>query len=250
MPPTAAGWRARLAGALCTAALAGPQAAHAARPMVVDDARIVDHKACQVETWYKSTRTSEEIWALPACNPFGPFELTLGIARVPSEVKPVGSNATDAVVQVKALVDPLETNGFGWGFAVGNVRRPSVDPSRNLIGDRYAYGIFTWSNFDDRLLVHVNLGGVQRLQENTRHLTWGVGVEWQAFARALPSLQLLAEVYGETSGRHYVQAGFRWWVVPERWQIDATYGNRVDAWSGSNRWLTVGIRLISPPLLP
>ncbi|MEO8441651.1 MAG: hypothetical protein ABI547_04140, partial [Betaproteobacteria bacterium] len=43
--------------------------AHAARPMVVDDARLVDPGACQLETWRRFNRDSHETWALPGCNP-------------------------------------------------------------------------------------------------------------------------------------------------------------------------------------
>ena len=32
----------------------------AARPMMTDDARIVESKACQLETWYKDTKQVKE----------------------------------------------------------------------------------------------------------------------------------------------------------------------------------------------
>ncbi len=52
--------------------------AFAARPMITDDARIIDPQSCQLESWGKVSKNTEEYWALPACNPFGFFELTLG----------------------------------------------------------------------------------------------------------------------------------------------------------------------------
>ena len=36
----------------------------AARPMMTDDARIIESKACQLETWYKDTKQVKEFWAL------------------------------------------------------------------------------------------------------------------------------------------------------------------------------------------
>ena len=47
--------------------------AHAARPFVTDDARVVDPQGCQVETFYKRQREfrEQEFWILPACNPWG-----------------------------------------------------------------------------------------------------------------------------------------------------------------------------------
>ena len=57
--------------------------AHAARPMIVDDARIVDPGACQVEAWRRFNRDSQENWVLPGCNLSGNVELTLGSAELP-----------------------------------------------------------------------------------------------------------------------------------------------------------------------
>lgn len=45
---------------------------YAARPMMTDDARIVESKACQLETWYKDTKEVRE---------FGP---TLRVILVPT----------------------------------------------------------------------------------------------------------------------------------------------------------------------
>jgi hypothetical protein len=37
--------------------------------------------------------------------------------------------------------------------------------------------------------------------------------------------------------------------VPDRVQVDTTYGDRVGA-GGMERWMSVGLRLLSPPFLP
>jgi hypothetical protein len=42
--------------------------AEAARPMLTDDARIVDPKSCQLESWVRDSKHVTEYWALPACN--------------------------------------------------------------------------------------------------------------------------------------------------------------------------------------
>lgn len=58
--------------------LVGASSAHAARPMITDDARLTDAGACQVESWVHIHGNQHEFWALPACNPGGNLELTLG----------------------------------------------------------------------------------------------------------------------------------------------------------------------------
>jgi len=53
-----------------------PQA-RAARPMITDDARIVDAGSCQVETWVTRNRNDTEYWALPGCNFTGNLEISI-----------------------------------------------------------------------------------------------------------------------------------------------------------------------------
>ena len=80
--------------------------AQAARPMISDDARLTDAGACQVESWAHLHGKEREFWALPACNPGGIFELTLGGALAFSD----GQRQSSAfVVQGKTLLKPLET---------------------------------------------------------------------------------------------------------------------------------------------
>src|SRR4051812_39609525 len=80
------------------------RSASSARPMITDDARVVDPKACQVETWVRRNRESTELWALPACNPTGHFEVSFGGGRTWER----GEDAfTDQQVQLKTVVRPL-----------------------------------------------------------------------------------------------------------------------------------------------
>ena len=52
--------------ALCATLVKAP--AWAARPMITDDARIVDEHACQLESWWRKQGEHSELWALPGCN--------------------------------------------------------------------------------------------------------------------------------------------------------------------------------------
>src|SRR3954452_18959027 len=88
----------------------------AARPLITDDARIVDGKSCQLETWRRRNQDSTEYWALPACNPTGNAEITMGGALV-SEAGEL--HTSDVQAQVKALFKTLEANGWSIGLVVG-----------------------------------------------------------------------------------------------------------------------------------
>ncbi|MBP8780625.1 MAG: hypothetical protein KBH33_13040, partial [Alicycliphilus sp.] len=71
---------------------------HAASPMVTDDARIVDARACQVESWATGRRGSTEYSIQPACNITGNLELALGSTRTNAHGH---SQTTDVVLQGK-----------------------------------------------------------------------------------------------------------------------------------------------------
>lgn len=216
--------------------------AHAARPMITDDARIVDAKACQVESWVKRNESSTEAWALPACNPTGNLELTFGGAR--TWVRGEGSAFTDHQVQAKTLFQPLEPNGLGYGLAVGTLRHPHRESANGWPGDYYAYVPVSKSFADDFWVMHVNVGAFRKRDEGRTQGTWGWGNE----IRVRDELFVIPEIFGNDRGRPFYQAGVRFWVVKDRVQIDTTYGNRLTSGT-AERWISVGLRLLSPPLL-
>lgn len=225
------------------ATLAATLPADAARPMVTDDARIVDAKACQVESWVRRNRDSTEMWALPACNPWGPVELTMGGAftREGGDTR-----FTDHQVQAKTLIRPYEPGGWGIGFAAGTVRHPAREQARGWPGDVYAYIPASVSAAaDDAVVLHFNVGAVHRRDERRTVSTAGIGME----ARVSPVAYFIPEVFLSDRGRPCYQAGLRYWLVPDRLQVDATFGNRLVS-DSRDRWFSIGLRVLSPPFLP
>lgn len=209
----------------------------AARPMITDDARITDPQACQLETWAQlREHDGREFWALPACNPGGNFELTLGGAFARQD----GAAQSGAVVvQGKTLFKPLETNGWGLGLAAGYATQVASGQS----GGPYFYLPGSLSLADDRVVVHLNLGATYFGDTRETRMTWGLGSETAATER----LYVIAETFGLDTGRPSLQGGLRYWAVPGRVQIDTTVGTNLADPHGE-RWLSIGLRLISPPI--
>ncbi|HLX22160.1 MAG TPA: hypothetical protein VKR38_02345 [Usitatibacter sp.] len=224
-------------------ALATALPARAARPMYTDDARIVDPKSCQVESWIRDNRDSTEYWALPACNPFGWFELTYGGAG--TRFSGESMEFTDNILQAKVLFKPLEPNGWGWGVAAGTDRHLHRDSANGWPGDAYAYIPLSVSFNDDAQVVHFNAGFINRRDLDKTVGTWGIGSE----VRLRDELFFIPEVYANDRGRPFVQLGMRYWIVKDRVQMDATMGNRLDS-STAERWFSIGLRLLSPPFIP
>ena len=205
--------------------------------MITDDARIVDARACQVETWVRRNEASTEFWAIPACNPTGNLEIALGGARTNESGE---THTTDVIMQTKTIFKPLTTNGWGIGLAVGRLRHPN-EPDRSFGRDLYGYVPVSVSFADDFAVLHMNAGLLQPAGESRHRVTSGVGGE----IRITPRLFFIPEVFHQEQGRPQFQAGVRFWVVPQRFQIDTTYGDRLGG-TGAKQWFSIGLRLISP----
>ena len=223
--------------------LPGGRVSYAARPLIVDDARIVDGKSCQVESWVKINRGNTEYWALPACNFSGNLEITSGGALTSDND---GTRTTDFVLQGKTMFRVLEPNGWSMGLTVGAVRHPDIQSSGSLIGDIYSYAPMSFSFSDDFIIVHTNLGWMHEKETGRHRMTWGIGAETQLFGERT---WLITEIFGQNQGRPFCQAGLRHWVVQDRVQIDATYGNRLGN-GAAEQWVSIGLRLLSLPFLP
>lgn len=225
------------AGLLLAASMSPP--AFAARPMITDDARIVDAQSCQVESWLRRNRAhSTELWALPGCNPGGDVELTLGGGWLRSEGETVN---TDRVLQGKTLWRTLDgDSAWAWGTALGAVQHPHGEDT-----DLYAYVPLTVKLVGERLFLHANLGLRRDRALRDTVTTSGLALEGQWS----PRVWLVGESFVQDRGRPLFQLGVRFWVVPDRVQVDTTYGDRVGA-GGAERWVSIGLRLLSPPFLP
>lgn len=209
--------------------------AWAARPFVTDDARLTTEGSCQLESWTRAYPDSQELWALPACNPTGNFEMTLGMGVAQADS---GTVTHDYVLQAKTLFKPLETNRWGIGLGMGKVFHPEVTPGPNQTGNTYAYVPLSVSFDNDKVVMHVNVGWLRDKASKQDNMTWGVGGEF----KMTPRLTAILETYGDHRTTPYGQAGLRFAVVPNLFQIDATAGRQFNG-VDDNQWLSFGIRL-------
>jgi hypothetical protein len=198
-----------------------PWSAHAARPFVTDDARIVDRGGCQIETYYKEQRSDQgsEFWFLPACNPFG-VELTVGGNRIEGD--------DNAILQAKFLLRALEANGWGSALSLGAFG-----------GDPYVNAIGSVSFADDRAVVHVNAGAIRDGKVDLTRWTWGLGLEALLHA---PRLYGILETYGIRDEKPTLHGGLRFWIRPQRVQLDTTVGTQ--SGQPDRHFYTVGLRIL------
>ena len=221
---------------LFASVLSAAGSAQAARPFVTDDARVLDEGGYQLETFLKQQRAfrERELWFLPAHNPFGRVELTLGGMWVASA--PEG-NSRSLIAQAKTLLKPLETNGSGYAVTVGAVR---LSPSGPECGETNPFlnGIGSFSVADDTVVIHANLGARRDGAAGTTRGTWGAGAEIRMTAR----LYGIVETYGERGEKPTRHGGLRIWAVPNHVQVDTTVGS--ERTHPERRFFTVGMRLL------
>ena len=95
--------------------------AEAARPMLTDDARIVDPKSCQLESWVRDSKNVTEYWALPACNVSENLEVTIGGSL---ESESGHSSFANELYQMKSIIQPIALTQTGFSIVLGNGRDP------------------------------------------------------------------------------------------------------------------------------
>lgn len=210
----------RLAVLLSAAALAGSLAGTgtplAAQQFAVDDAPIVDLHACQLEAWH-GERAS---WIVPACRPAGPVEFTGGVGFVEGAD---GDRETEFVGQAKIALRELAPGGVGLSVVVGGGMGPGPQLLPDDFSDLFAYAAATLSVAEDRIHIHPNLGWLWASEEeDDRHaLTWGLRADLQT----LPRAALIGELFGENSDPPGWQAGIRLILLPDRLEVDLSYGD-------------------------
>ena len=214
--------------------------AHAARPMLTDDARIVDPKACQLESWVRDSKHTTEYWALPACNVGENTEITIGGGL---EGENGHSSFANELYQIKSIIRPIAINQTGYSIVLGNGRDPKSTMNK-VIQDWYLNVPISYP-YNDQLVIHTNLGVTHLTDEKTEKINWGLSSEYNYNER----IDLISEIFNQSSNSTYFQFGLRYWLIKNRAQIDTTYMNSFNH-IGEDQSFSVGLRLLSLPFLP
>lgn len=210
----------------------------AARPFNTDDARLVDAGGCQIETFVKQQGKfgEREAWFLPGCNPGGNLELTFGGLNIRNDAD---GRASTVIAQGKTMLKPLQTNGYGIAATLGAARqRPfAADPASHW--SPFVNLISSISLQNDVTVIHVNAGAQDDRNTGVLRPTWGLGAE----ILVAPRLYAILESYGQKGEKASQQIGLRYWIVPERVQVDGTLGSQRSGPPARN-WISLGLRLL------
>ena len=219
--------------------LAAPSA-QAAQPLVTDDAAVVAPKTCQFEAGVRATRDNALWFAQPACNFGGDVEWSAGAAHLSSDADP---SSTITQLQVKAVLFRTADGEASFGASAGALRDTGAPHGSSAFQGYYARGLASWYPRDD-LEVDFNVGAANVRGSGTYPLA-GVAVTWTV----ITGWQLLGEVFRDEPGPSKFQLGFRSIVVPNRFEVYASCGNRFGR-SSSGGFVVAGLRLQTPEFLP
>ncbi|MCX2716613.1 hypothetical protein OQH61_02560 [Helicobacter sp. MIT 21-1697] len=216
---------------------------YGARPMINDDARVVDRHSCQLETWGLYNGDIAEYWIVPGCNLFLDMEISLGgmmsNAPIQQGLADERFGGRQLVTGVKKIFKDVESDGYSFGLALGNVYNFKRSKYRN---EYYIYAPISAAFFDNTLLLHSNIGYKLKRDNGDRQIyNVGLGLEQEVSQR----LWILGEFFYERFDTLKYQLGLRIWLIQDRIQLDGTYGN---AFSGRESWVSLGLRFLSPPI--
>lgn len=212
--------------------------AFAARPFNTDDARLVDAGGCQIETFVKKQRKFDEreAWFLPGCNPGGNLELTFGGLNIRND--PEG-RASALIAQGKTLLRPLQTNDYGVALTLGTARQRPFDAATASHWSPFINLISSISLKNDLVVIHANAGALDDRNTGVLRPTWGLGAE----ILVASNLYAIVETYGQKGEKAGQQIGLRYWIVPNRLQIDGTLGSQRSG-PPTRDWMSLGLRIL------
>lgn len=206
--------------------------AHAARPLVTDDAAIVDRGALEVSLWCERASGVRLCPVSGAFTPFGATEWTLATGRLGGDRR-----GTLASVGVKRLLADGgdDAPAFALGAAWTRVAPRGEAAARELD----VVGIVTVPTPIDGTVVHVNLGASALREDGARARRgrFALALDHDVDARA----GLAAEIFGVTGDERRWQLSARWLPVADRLQVDAAYG---EALGGGPRRPHVAVGLV------
>jgi hypothetical protein len=213
------------------AAFAFASTAHAARPLVTDDAAIVDRGALELSLWCERASGDRLCPISGAFTPFGATEWTLAAGRLGGDLR--GSLASVGVKQL--LADSADD---GPGFALGATWTRLSPRGGTASRELDLIGIVTVPTPVDGTVVHVNLGGrvVREDGERARRGLWALALDRDFDGRA----GLAAEVFGVAGDERRWQLSARWLPVADRLQLDASFGQALGS-GPTDRRVTVGL---------
>jgi len=202
--------------------LAVATATYAARPLVTEDAGVLDAGECEIETYLERSRVSGEPdyyggTVQPGCG--------LGLRTQLSTIaaRSGGTPSTRRVGFVgKTAIVPLSESSPG--FTIGYSFEWSKASGESFRSDSGLVIAVLTVPLAQQWLAHANAGW-QRIQQPRKNtMFWALAIERESVAGT--KLDLMAETYSDSGRSPWLAVGARYTVIEERLSINASFATR------------------------
>ena len=209
--------------------------ARAERPLQTEDAGVLDRGQCQVQSAFARLSGDDghirNGYAQLGCGVFDGTQWQLAAGRT----RGGGLRSDDLLFTGKTSVIALTDDRPGLVIAYGvQGARSSGEGWRTTqtsVKAVYSAPVGLW-------LLHGNLGWSRDIRAHRDSALWNLAAE----RTELGPFDLMGEVYGDDRSPAWVGVGARWWVLPKRVWLDASYGLQLSA--ARPRLATVGVSLL------
>lgn len=204
---------------------------HAGRPLVTEDADVLEPHACE---WESMAARSRETGAR-AVNAWT-TQVGCGFGLQSQAALAVGHSGDDQVLQLggKTALLPRQGNGTGLTLAWGAVALKQ--PGERLRHDLSYLNLVLTGGLADGLTGHANLGVTHSKLAHERSRNWNLALEWAAPI----GVDLLGEWYGDNLNKPWAGVGLRW-AASASWSLNASWARQTGP--ERVRLVTVGAKL-------
>lgn len=209
-------------------------AAHAGRPLITEDAGVLDARDCELELVGSRERAGADLPTARSAS----AQLGCGIGRSTQVALLAGRAKADgeradvlALVGKTALRTLTDTQGgavIAW--SVGGERSGgSFKHETTELKAVYTQPVDQW-------LLHANLGWARSESARQNSTLWSVAAE----RTGLGPFDAMAEVAGDDRDDPWLNAGLRWTAITDRLFVDASYGVQMN--SARAKLATIGLK--------
>jgi hypothetical protein len=154
----------------------------------------------------------------PACNFTGKLSLPSAPRTYPFDDPP----STIIMLQAKTVLFPRGDGDWSFGGVASGARDTGAAHGRTAFQAFNVTGLASWYPRDE-FEIDLNLG-VSYLYGSGSFAVAGAAVQ----CAPIDAVQLLGEIFRDEPGRAKIQVGLRGIVVPDRFEVYVSYGNRFD----------------------
>lgn len=233
--------------------------AHAIRPFVTDDARIVDVGQIEMENWLETTRTEGKWNPAPGLNGIASTSVNDWLQLLAGFGTGIDASGKTGIanplLSAKVLLKQSSDDGQpGYAISYTSTFDRGDESFQEPGRVESLVGMTTYRLWEDRLNIHLNLGTridrPRNGQTSTRPL-WGVGFDGEAFSS---KTRMVLEVFSGdplslNAPRYATQVGFRY-LHSDYMQMDFIWGaepqldERLNRTGRYESTLQIGVRLL------